>query len=137
MLVSYSELVEQIVALDGRVRFAGITNMLGRIVASDYRKGMVPLLTVAETEQSMPQSILKNSLQPVFEEKLGRALYSITIYESVKRAMIPLYDQYGNVRSILIVSFDSEATSSDVQSIIVERILPLVRGNDDRHRIQR
>ena len=137
MLVSYSELVEQIVVLDGRVRFAGIPNMLGKIVASHYRKGLVPLLSEEETEKSIPQSVLKSSLQPANEEKLGRSLYSITIYERVKRAMIPLYDQYGNLPSILLISFDADATGSEVESILLDRILPLVRGNDERHRSRR
>lgn len=132
MLVSYSELAEQIVALDERVRFAGLSNKIGKITASSYRKVLVPLLSGEETEQSIPQSVVKNSLQPILENKLGRTLYSITIYEKVKRVMIPLYDQYGNTGSILLVSFNKEASSSDVESIILDRILPLVRGSQQQ-----
>lgn len=132
MLVSYSELAEQIVVLDERVRFAGFSNRIGKIIASSYRKGLVPLLSGEETEQSVPQSVLKNSLQPVLENKLGKTFYSITVYEKIKRAMIPLYDQYGNTGSILLVSFNIETPGGDLESIILERIMPLVRGNDDR-----
>ncbi len=137
MLISYSELTEQIVALDERVRFAGISNKLGKIVASNYRKGLVPLLSEEETEQTIPQSVVKNSLQPILESKLGRTLYSITIYEKLKRVMIPLYDQYGSVGSVLLISFNIDTSSSDVESIILERILPLVRGNEERQRAYR
>jgi hypothetical protein len=98
---------------------------------------LVPLLSGGETEQSIPQSVVKNSLQPILEDKLGRTLYSITVYEKVKRAMIPLYGQYGIVGSILLVSFNIDTSSSDVESIIVERILPLVRGNEERQRAYR
>lgn len=132
MLVSYSELAEQIVVLDERVRFAGFSNKLGKIIASSYRKGLIPLLSGEETEQSIPQSVLKNSLQPILENKLGRTFYSITIYEKVKRVMMPLYDQYGNTGSILLISFNTETSGGEIESIIVERIMPLVRGNDDR-----
>jgi hypothetical protein len=134
VLVSYSELAEQIVVLDERVRFAGFSNKLGKIIASSYRKGLVPLLSGDETEQSIPQSVVKNSLQPVLESKLGRTLYSVTVYEKVKRVMMPLYDQYGNTGSILLMSFNIETPSSDLESIILDRIMPLVRGNDDRQR---
>jgi hypothetical protein len=134
VLVSYSELAEQIVVLDERVRFAGFSNKLGKIIASSYRKGLVPILSGDETEQSIPQSILKNSLQLVLESKLGRMFYSITVYEKVKRVMMPLNDQYGNTGSILLVSFDIETPSGDLESIIHDRIMPLVRGNDDRQR---
>ena len=92
MLASYSELSEQIVVLDERVRFAGFSNKIGKIIASSYRKGLVPFLSGEETEHSIPQSVLKNSLQPILENKLGKTLYSISVYEKVKRVMMPLYD---------------------------------------------
>ena len=137
MLISYSELIEQIVALDGRVRFAGVANMLGKVIASCYRRGLIPLLNGEETEQTIPQSAVKSNCQQPLEEKLGRSLYTVTTYERVKRAMVPLYDLNGSVRSILLVSFNPETSGSDVDSIILERILPLVRGNDDIQRICR
>lgn len=130
MLVSYSELCEQVVALDASIRFAGVANKLGKIIASSYRSGLVPLLSKEETEQSVPQSALRISPPPVLESKLGRTMYAVTTFEKVRRAIIPLYDLYGNLSSLLLVSFDIEARNYD--SLIQDRILPLVRGNDDR-----
>src|SRR5690606_39570038 len=130
MLVSYSELCEQVVALDDTIRFAGIANKLGKIIASAYRSGLVPLLSKEETERTIPQYLLRLSPSPELENKLGRPVYSVTTYEKIKRAIIPLHDSYGNTRSLLLVSFDVETTNHD--SLIEDRILPLVRGNDDR-----
>lgn len=133
MLVSYSELAGQVAVLDGRIRFAGIVNKLGRIVASNYRKNLILLSNGEETEDSIPQSIPKICLQPVLEGKLGRTLYCIVASEKEKRATIPLFDSYGNIGSILLVSFDSETSAGNIESLIMDRILPLVRGNEEWH----
>jgi len=45
---------------------------------------------------------------------------------------MPLYDQFSNTGSILLVSFNLETPSSDLESILLDRIMPLVRGTDDR-----
>lgn len=131
MLVSYSELCEQVVALDASIRFAGVANKMGKITASAYRSGLIPLLSKEETERTIPQYLLRLSPSPDLESKLGRPVYSVTAYEKIRRAIIPLYDPYGNTRSLLLVSFDIEASNHD--SLIQDRILPLVRGNDDSH----
>lgn len=54
------------------------------------------------------------------EAKLGMIIYSITLYEKIKRAVLPI----GNDGSfILMVIFDNEA---DHDSIIRDKIMPLV-----------
>ena len=55
------------------------------------------------------------------EAKLGKTIYSITFYEKVKRAVIPI-GKDGDF--ILMVSFDNEA---DYDSIIRNKIMPLSR----------
>jgi hypothetical protein len=54
------------------------------------------------------------------EAKLGKTIYSITFYEKVKRAVIPIGKDSD---FILMVSFDNEA---DHDSIIRNKIMPLV-----------
>ena len=54
------------------------------------------------------------------EAKLGKTIYSITFYEKVKRAVIPIGK---NGDFILMVSFDNEA---EHDSIIRNKIMPLV-----------
>jgi hypothetical protein len=55
-----------------------------------------------------------------FESKLGKPLYSFTLYQKVKRVTIALEsEEY----PILMASFDVEA---DHDNIIVNKILPLI-----------
>jgi hypothetical protein len=116
----FEDVCQNIIDLDKTVRFAGITNMRRTIVSSKYRAGLVPLLTQQETIESVEQSVLRMSTRRLMEAKLGKILYSITFYEKVKRAVLPIGK---NGDFILIVSFDNEA---DHDSIIRNKIMPLI-----------
>jgi hypothetical protein len=119
------EFCKQILQLDNSIRFAGIANMKGKLVAEAYREGLVPLLTKQETELSALQAIVKMATRESLEEKkLGKTIYASALYEKIKRATIPLR---GETMSdyILLVSFDLEAKH---ESIILNKILPLVKS---------
>ncbi len=83
------ELCSRVLALDSSIRFAGLANMFGKIVASEYRKGIMPLLTKEESELSVTQSILRMGTRSTLEAKLGRTIFAFAMYERVKRATIP------------------------------------------------
>jgi hypothetical protein len=116
----FEDVCQNIIDLDKTIRFAGIANMRRTIVSAKYRPGLVPLLTQQETIESVEQSVLRMSTRRLMEAKLGKILYSITFYEKVKRAVLPIGK---NGDFILIVSFDNEA---DHDSIIHNKIIPLI-----------
>jgi hypothetical protein len=116
----FEDVCHNIIDLDKTIRFAGIANMRRMILSAKYRAGLVPLLTQEETVESVEHSVLRMSTRRLMEAKLGKILYSITLYEKVKRAVIPIGK---NGDFILVVSFDNEA---DHDSIIRNKIMPLV-----------
>jgi hypothetical protein len=116
----FEDVCQIIIDLDKTIRFAGITNMRRTIVSSKYRAGLVPLLTQQETIESVEHSVLRMSTRRLMEAKLGKTIYSITFYEKVKRAILPIGK---NGEFVLMVSFDNEA---DHDSIIRNKIMPLI-----------
>jgi hypothetical protein len=116
----FEDVCQNILDLDKTIRFAGIANMRRTIVSAKYRAGLIPLLTQEETIESVEHSVLRMSTRRLMEAKLGKTIYSITFYEKVKRAVIPIGK---NGDFILLVSFDNEA---DYDSIIRNKIMPLV-----------
>ena len=116
----FEDVCQNIIDLDKAIRFAGITHIMGTIIYAKYRTGLVPLLTQQETIESVEHSVLRMSTRKLMEAKLGKILYSITFYEKVKRAVLPIGK---NGDFILIVSFDNEA---DHDSIIHNKIIPLI-----------
>src|SRR5919199_2418624 len=86
----FEDVCQNIIDLDKTIRFAGITNMRRTIVSSKYRAGLVPLLTQQETIESVEHSVLRMSTRRLMEAKLGKTIYSVTFYQKVKRAVLPI-----------------------------------------------
>ena len=121
MPLSLKDFCNQILDLDKTIRFAGIADMQGKIATQSYRVGLTPLLTKEESELSALQSIIRLiRLRQTLEEKVGKTIYAFALYEKVKRATIPIYD---NGDYILMVSFDNDA---EHETIILNKILPLL-----------
>ena len=114
-------LCNQIQESDSSVRFVGIPNKMGRQIVSSHRHDLALLLTPQEIEMFAIESVLRMNTRKDFESKLGRPIYSFTLYEKVKRATITLEsEEY----PILMVSFDIQA---DHDYIIMDKILPIIR----------
>ena len=121
----------EILEIDNCIRFAGFANNMGKITAAQYRGelGQVEkekelrcsFLTKEELELSAIESVLRMVTRKDMISKLGKPIYSFTLYENVKRATISLE----NNNHILMVSFDNNKASNH-EFIILNGILPLV-----------
>jgi hypothetical protein len=114
-------LCNQIQESDSSVRFVGIPNKMGRQIVSSFRNGLILLLTPQEIEMFAIESVLRMNTRKDFESKLGKPIYSFTLYEKVKRATITLESKE---YPIVMVSFDIQA---DHDYIIMDKILPIIR----------
>jgi len=114
-------LCNQILESDSSVRFVAIPNKMGRQIVSSYRNGLTLLLTPQEIEMFAIESVLRMNTRKDFESKLGKPIYSFTLYEKVKRATITLESKE---YPILMVSFDIQA---DHDYIILDKIMPIIR----------
>ena len=112
---------KRIVELDDKIRFAGIPNKFGKQIVVEYRKGLEPLLTDSESELYAIETVIRMNTRKDFESKLGKPIYSFTLYEKLKRVTIPLDSMD---YPILMVSFDIDA---DHEAIILKDIIPFVK----------
>jgi hypothetical protein len=76
--------------------------------------------STSKIEMYAMQSVLRMNTRKDFELKLGKPLYSFTLYQKVKRVTIDLESKE---YPILMASFDVEA---DHDNIIINKILPLI-----------
>ena len=113
-------LCSRIIESDKTIRFVGIVNKMGNPLISRYRSGLTPLLTPSEIEMYAMQTVLRMNTRKDYELKLGKPIYSFTLYEKIKRVSITLENKE---YPILMASFDLEA---DHDNIIVNKILPLI-----------
>jgi hypothetical protein len=113
-------LCSRIVEADKAIRFVGISNKMGNQIISRYRSGLTPLLTPKEIEMYAMQSVLRMNTRKDFESKLGKPIYSFTLYQKLKRVTLTLENKE---YPILLASFDIEA---DHDNIIVNKLLPMI-----------
>jgi hypothetical protein len=102
---------------------------MGTSLAAEYRNGIAPLLTEKESKLSLMESVLRMTTRYDTQPKLGKPIYSFTVYQTVRRATV-LIDNKDY--PILMVSFDNidnmylGRKQIDYESIILHGILPLV-----------
>jgi hypothetical protein len=116
------DLCKQIIRSDDSIRFVGIADKYGKQVAFNYREGLVPYLNQTESEIYSMDTVMRMNSRLEMESRLGKVIYSFTLYEKLKRATIYI----GNVDyPVLMASFD---THSDHDNIILNKILPIVKA---------
>jgi hypothetical protein len=92
---------------------------------SEYRKGLVPLLTESESTLSTIESVIRMNTrigEKDIELKLGKPIYSFTLYEKIKRVTFLLDDQD---YPILMISLNRKA--NDQESVVLNKILSIVK----------
>lgn len=114
------ELYKSIVGIDSSIRFAGMADRIGNLVAFAYWHGLQPLLTKEASELSVTQSLLRIGTRKTLEDRLGKTVYAYVLYEKVKRTTLPLDDG-----AILLLSFDVGANHDP---IILSKILPMLKS---------
>src|ERR671910_2792523 len=101
--VDLHRICKKIIGLDNTIRFAGIPNKFGKQIVVEYKQGLNPLLTDSESELYAIETVIRMNTRKDFESKLGKPIYSFTLYEKLKRVTISLDN---NDYPILMVSFD-------------------------------
>lgn len=114
--------------------FPAVANSMGTVIAAQHRESLSvekdreqSLLSKDELELSAIESVLRMVTRNDMMPKLGKPIYSSTLYEKVNRATILLKNSNNiNYPSFLMVSFDNNKEGSYHESIILNGILPLV-----------
>jgi hypothetical protein len=121
-------LCKQILEADNSIRFVGIANRFGTKIAGEYRKGLVPLLTESELQLSTIESVIRMNTrigEKYVESKLGKPIYSSTLYEKIKRVTILLDNED---YPALMISLDKEAEATAGQECMaLNKVLSIVR----------
>ena len=104
MTVNYNELSKQILDLDSQVRFAGVANSKGEIVAGGQKDNVKQILSSDEVSMSVHYALQKRDLYTNLAYKIGRETSSITEFEKVTMISIPL-----NSNELFLISTEPRA----------------------------
>ena len=93
MTINYDELSKQIIALDPQVRFAGVANSKGELVAGGQRDNVEKLLNDDDVSMSIHYGFKKRDSYTNLAYKIGHERSSITEFEKVTMITIPINSQ--------------------------------------------
>ena len=116
---------QQVVALNSAIRWAGIVNKNGVIIAQQKRRGLQLLLTEEENEDYASTAIARQKTRGKFESKIGKMYYAFGRYEKLHRATIPV-DQ----STYLLVTIDVAEKNFD--SLLMGQVMPLIEKQRNR-----
>lgn len=87
---------------EGEIRFAGLVNHMGKLVAGGFREGIKPLEDDAEREKMYMELALRVSLRKEFDYSLGPVKYSTSRREKVVMMSFPINN------NVLLISADPD-----------------------------
>lgn len=123
----FQDFCDNIVTLDPTIRFAGIADEDGHLVATADRKGLKPILSQEERAQYAITAATRQYTRLRWEYLLGKVNYAMSHYAKIIRATIPVADENSRLYYVLLLSFD--VNRGDVHKIIMGKVIPLVRKN--------
>ncbi len=104
MTINYEELTKQVLDLDSQVRFAGIANSKGELIAGGHKENVEKMLVGDEINMSIHYALQKRDLYTNLAYKIGSEKSSITEYELVSMISIPI-----NTNELFLISTEPRA----------------------------
>ncbi|MEW6605488.1 MAG: hypothetical protein AB1351_12490 [Thermoproteota archaeon] len=126
----FQEFCDKVITLDKSIRFAGIADEDGKLVAVAERKSLKPLLTPEERAQYAITAATRQYTRLRWEYLLGKINYAMSHYAKLIRATIPIADENSRLSYVLLLSFDVDA--ENIHEVIMKKIIPLVRKNTSK-----
>ncbi|KAF6244722.1 MULTISPECIES: DUF6659 family protein [Nitrosopumilus] len=104
MAINYDVLSKEILDLDPQVRFAGVANNKGELIAGGQKDEVEKLLVGDEVKMSIHYALQKRDLYTNLAYKIGHEKSSITEYEKVTMITIPI-----NSNELFLISTEPRA----------------------------
>lgn len=107
----YDALCRSVQACSSKIKSVRIADGLGRLAGCAYREGLVHRRD-NDAERCSLQSVRRAIMRENFESTNGRLRYSISVYENLTRATVPLAHE-GEDKFYLLLSFDASERRDD------------------------
>lgn len=122
----FQEICNKVISINSTIRFAGIADEDGELLAFTERKELTPLLTPEERAQYAITAATRQYTRLRWESHLGKINYASSLYAKLIRATIPITDENNRLAYVLLMSFDVGTT--DFHNIIMKHVIPLVNN---------
>jgi hypothetical protein len=117
----FQKLCNDIFALNPNIRFAGIVNKMGTLVAGGMRQSVKSMEDKVDSSKLYLESVLRSEMRKDFDKEFGKTIYSFSEREKIKIASFPLYND-----NLLRVSIEKQEQSHQK---IIESILKIIHDD--------
>ncbi len=108
----YKEVCNNIISINGKIRYVGIINRFGKTIAGKMRDGLRPLFKPEEARDEFFLTAIRESMRNAFTDSLGRNHFTLTVHEKVKLVSF-MHNEH-----IIYISTDSNASYDEIVDII-------------------
>ena len=116
-VIEYENLVNRLFTLDENIRFVAVANKSGEILAKGSKPDTHLFLSPEETQETLHHSITAWKSREKHYPKIGEGLYTLAVYEKLRRATIPLPS--GN---LLLVTIDNAGGQQQIMDKIINEV---------------
>ena len=120
----FKQFCDQVLSFDSSIRFVGVADEHGSLLAVSERKGLEPLLNPEERSQYAITSATRQYTRLRWQYLLGSIEYATSVYEKLIRATVPIIDNDNRLAFVVLMSFDTG--TDNFYGIIKNNILPMV-----------
>ena len=117
MTVSYDKLSSEILDLLPEIRFVGVVNSRGEMVAGGKKEGVEQYLSGDQVKMSIHYALQKRDLYTNLAYKIGSERSAITEYEKVTMISIPI-----NPNELLLISTEPRADYIKIVDFVHSRL---------------
>ncbi|HUT05209.1 MAG TPA: DUF6659 family protein [Nitrosopumilaceae archaeon] len=116
--MSDSAQMDKILGIDDNIRFVAISDLDGNMIASKRREGANLFLSPESTKDTLRHaaSAWKSRMKHV--DEIGRGLYTIAVYEKLRRVTMPLSDD-----RILLVTIDNAGGQKQILDALLNEVI--------------
>jgi len=116
-VIEYGSLVNRLFNLDKNIRFVAVANKSGEILATGSKPDTVLFLSPEETQETLHHAITAWKSREKHYSKIGEGVYTLAVYEKLRRATIPLPS--GN---LLLVTIDNAGGQQRIMNKIINEV---------------
>ncbi len=104
----YEDLCNNIFSMNEKIRFVGVLDSNGKLIAGGMRKGVKPLEDEIHEKRWFHQIAIRKEMASMFEKIYGKVIYIYANRDKVKQLIFYIEDK------ILVISIEPDLESSKV-----------------------
>jgi len=110
--------MDRILGIDENIRFVAISDLDGNLLASKRREGANLFLSPESTQDTLRHAASAWKSRMKHFDEIGRGLYTIAVYEKLRRVTMPLAEN-----RILLVTIDNAGGQKQILDSLLNEVI--------------